>query len=504
MTNAVKPGKVYLVGAGPGDPGLLTLKGQRCLAEADLVLYDGLVNPLILRHTHALAGRTCRVGDGANRRLDQAEINRQLIAEALTGKTVVRLKGGDPFIFGRGSEEAAALRKAGIPFEVVPGVTAATGAGAYTGISLTHREFASAVAFITGHEDPTKPESALDYQELAKFPGTLVFYMGLHRIRNITAALLANGKAQSTPVAVISRASTPLQKTVTGTLENIAALVESSRLSAPSLIIVGECVSLRGQINWFEHLPLFGTAIGITRPEGHLDGAAEMAMDLGAHPVLMPTIEIRPIEDWTEVDHAIDHIQSYDWLIFTSVNGVDAFLNRIWDRGSDARVLAGVKLAAIGPATAERLRHHQLRADLVPTSYRGEALATALEPHVKGKRVLWARASRGREVIPQQLKAAGAQFESLVVYQHVDLESFPEDVLRQISEGELTWIALSSPTIAVNIARLLDYQQRSRVKFAAISPVTEAAGQAEGLLISAVAQEYTWQGIFDAIVAAHV
>jgi len=499
MTKSASPGKVYLVGAGPGDPGLLTLKGERCLAEADLVLYDGLVNPLILRHSRARAARTCRIGTGSDRRLNQAEINQQLIDAARSGKTVVRLKGGDPFIFGRGSEEAAALADAGIPFEVVPGVTAAIAAGEYAGISLTHREHASAVAFITGHEDPTKEETALDYNNLAGFPGTLVFYMGLHRIELIAEALLQHGKLPQTPVAVISKGSTPLQRTVTATLETIADCVKQAQLQAPSLIIVGNCVLQREKINWFEKLPLAGLSIGITRPEGHADNAIELALSLGAQPVLIPTIGIQPVSEWTDVDTAIKRLAEYDWVIFTSVNGVDALLNRIWSLGGDARALGKVKLAAIGPATSERLEHYQLRADLVPSVYRGEALAEALAPHVNGKRVLWPRASRGRDILPEQLTAAGAKFDSLMVYKHVDVDNFSDQVLEQLTSGGLQWIALSSPTIARNMARILNRQQQSQTRFAAISPVTADAAKESGLTISAVATEHTWPGLFAAI-----
>ncbi|SFI78098.1 uroporphyrinogen-III C-methyltransferase [Planctomicrobium piriforme] len=496
-------GKVYLVGAGPGDPGLLTLKGQRCLAEADVVVYDGLVNPLLLRHSRADAVRTCRVGSGSEKHLVQEEINQQLVAYGLAGKTVVRLKGGDPFIFGRGSEEAAALAAAGVPFEVVPGVTAATAAAVYAGISLTHRELASAVAFVTGHEDPAKPETSLDYEVLAKFPGTLVFYMGLHRLPQIAARLQQHGKPSGTPVAVISRGSTPLQRTITGPLGEIAALVAQAKLHAPSLIIVGDCVTQRDTINWFEKLPLAGISIGITRPEGHADNAIELALALGAQPVLMPTIQIEPLTDWTEVDAALDSIAQYDWLVFTSVVGVDALLGRLWSRGDDARKLSHVKLAAIGPATAERLHAYRLRADLVPDEFRGEALAAALAPHVRGKKVLWARASRGREVLPEQLTAAGADFKTVVAYDHVDVETYPTTVQQLLADGDLQWIALSSPSIARNVAKLIPPSQRQAVKFAAISPVTEQAAIESGLEIAVVAKEYTWQGLFDAIRDAH-
>lgn len=496
-------GKVYLVGAGPGDPGLLTLKGKRCLEQADLILYDGLVNPLILRHSQATAERTSRAGSDGRRILDQSEINQRLVEAGLAGKIVVRLKGGDPFIFGRGSEEAKALADAGVPYEVVPGITAATAASEYAGISLTHREQASAVAFVTGHEDPAKPESSLDYANLAAFPGTLVFYMGLHRLPQITAALLQQGKPGSTPVAVISRGSTPLQRTVTGTLEAIPEVVQQAGLRPPSLIIVGECVDQRKSINWFESLPLAGSTVGITRPIDQADSAIELAHSLGAQPHLMPTIEIHPIADWTEVDAAIQNIAAYDWLIFTSVNGVDAFLGRIWELGRDNRILAHTKIACIGPATAERLAAFSIRADLVPTVFRGEALAEELRHHVSGQKVLWARANRGREILPEVLSAAGAEFQSLVVYDHRDVSAFNAETIRALTNHEIDWIALSSPTIARQIAKLLAMLDLAKQpKFAAISPVTEAAAEEAGLLISAVASVHTWQGLFDAIVAA--
>lgn len=493
-------GKVYLVGAGPGDPGLLTLKGKRCLEEADLVLYDGLANPLLLRHTNAKAERTSRADSDGKRTLDQTEINQRLVEAGLAGKIVVRLKGGDPFIFGRGSEEAKALADAGVPYEVVPGITAATAASEYAGISLTHREHASAVAFVTGHEDPTKPELALDYEQLSKFPGTLVFYMGLHRLPAIAASLIENGKPTQTPVAVISRGSMPLQRTVTGTLEEIPELVKQAGLRPPSLIIIGECVDQRDEINWFESLPLAGMTIGITRPDDQADSAIKLAHSLGAQPLLMPTIEIHPIDDWTEVDAAIRSIQTYDWITFTSVNGVDAFLQRLWDLGFDSRILSNSKIACIGPATEERLKTYSLRADIVPEIYRGEELASALAEHITGKNILWPRANRGREVLPEILTEAGAEFHSLISYDHLDVERFSDEVTKALVNGEVDWIGLSSPTIARNIANLITKLDLKDIpKFAAISPVTEQAAIEAGLEIATVAIVHTWDGIFDAI-----
>ncbi|MEZ5942058.1 MAG: uroporphyrinogen-III C-methyltransferase [Planctomycetaceae bacterium] len=501
-----KPGKVYLVGAGPGDPGLMTLKGQECLKKADVVLYDGLVNPLHLRHAHVAAERTCRMEGPQGRRLDQEEINQRLVAEALAGNCVVRLKGGDPFIFGRGSEEAAALASAGIPYEVVPGITAATAASAYAGISLTHRNHASAVAFVTGHEDPDKAESALDYHELAKFPGTLVFYMGMHRLPRIVEALVACGKPASTPVAVICRGAQPRQRVVTGTLLDIETKVSEAGLRPPSLIIVGDCVLQRDTINWFECKPLFGRRIGITRPPDQCDKAIQDAIELGADPVLMPIIETRPIQDWGLVDTMIDRIGEFGWIVFTSVNGVQGFFDRLWHRGFDSRMLANARFACIGEATAQRLAEYRIHADLVPETYRAEALAESLVPYVKGEHVLWVRANRGRDVLPTVLIEAGAHYEEAVVYEHVDIEALSTDVLQLIERGELNWIGLSSPSIAKNFATLLSPSAREclgkSTRIAVISPVTEQAALDAGIPVHAVATTHTWPGIFDAITAA--
>lgn len=495
-------GKVFLVGAGPGDPGLLTLKGLRCLQAADLVLYDGLVNPLLLQHTSGVCERTARTRVSSNpddQLTAQEELNRRLVAEAQAGKTVVRLKGGDPYIFGRGSEEARELVEAGIPFEVVPGITAATASSVYAGISLTHRQSASSVAFVTGHEDPTKPESSLDYQSLADFSGTLVFYMGLARLPQIAARLIQHGKPSDTPACVISRATTPQQRVVDAPLSELPAAVAEAKLPAPSLIVVGECVRQRDSLTWFERKPLFGQRIGITRPAHQAGSAVDLAVELGAQPVLMPTIEITPPEDWADVDAAIGRLDEYNWLIFTSVNGVQSFLGRIWHNGCDLRQLSHLKLAAIGPSTADALAEYHLRADIIPPEYRAESLADALVPHVDGQRVLWAGANRGRAVLTERLQAAGATIDKVVVYQNKDVTEFSPEVTASVAAGELDWIMLSSPSIAENVARLLGAVP-STTRFASISPVTTSAAEKAGLKITVEANEYTIAGVFDAIV----
>ena len=497
-------GKVYLVGAGPGHPGLISLRGVECLKRADVVLYDGLVNPILLRHSKAQCERTCRSPGPTGLVLQQDEINRRLVEAARAGKTVVRLKGGDPFIFGRGSEEAAYLREQGIDFEVVPGITAAIAAGEFAGLSLTHRDHASMVTFVTGHESPGKEGTTLDYALLAQLPGTLVFYMGLHRLPEIASTLIGHGKSPTTPAAVISKASTPFQRTVTAALSELSDQVAAAELHAPSLIIIGECITQREQLQWFESKPLFGQSIGITRPDSQADPQIARAYELGAEPVLLPTISIRPASDTTDLNAALDRIGDYDWIVFTSANGVGMFFDRLLQTDRDARCLGHAKIAAIGSSTADKLREYSIRADLVPPDFRAEALAELLKPMVLGKRVLWPRANRGRDVLPQQLRAAGATFDEVVVYENDDIGSWGEATLASIDS--LDWIGLSSPSIARNLARLLPASAQDRVgkslRLASISPVTTAAALDAGLTVSAEATTFTWDGIFDAIIEA--
>jgi len=500
-----RAGKVYLVGAGPGDPGLLTIKGLECLQSADLVLYDGLVNPLLLRFAKGQVERTHRQAT-ADGRSGQDAINRRLVDEARAGKTVVRLKGGDPYIFGRGSEEAAALAAAQVDFEVVPGVTAAVAAGEYAGLSFTHRQYASAVAFITGHEDPVKGESALDYAAIARFPGTLVFYMGLQRLANLTDELIRAGLPASTPACLISSATNPAQRTVVAPLGDLFTAVQQAGVRPPSVIVVGECVTRRESIAWFEKAPLFGRRIGITRPAAQAGPVIERVLRLGAEPVLLPTIEILPPADWAPVDDALRRLADFNWLVFTSVNGVDAFLSRLFEIGGDARRLAHVKIAAIGPATGESLERFGLRADLVPAEFRAESLAAELVPRVGTGRVLWARADRGRDVLPQQLSQAGARVEEVIVYQNVDVPAFPPIELARLERGELNWIGLGSPSIVQSLEKLCSAAARAHLghttRLASISPVTTARARELGLGIAAEAKSYTWDGVIEAIVQA--
>ena len=425
---------VSLVGAGPGHPGLLTLRAAERLRKADLVLYDKLV-PIELLGEHLRDGAeiVC-VADLAPCHEERANcVHEAMIAAARQGRRVVRLKGGDPSLFGRAGEEAQALREAGIAFEIVPGVTAALGAAAFAGIPLTHRAHASAVAFLTGHETPGKADSALDWPLLARFPGTLVIYMGMSRLAFIAQQLIEHGRDPSTPAAVVQYASCGEQQTVEGPLAELPARVRQAGVSAPAVIIIGPVVALRSQLAWFEQSPLFGKRILVTRPRHQAGELVERLIDLGAVPLLLPAVEIRPPADWQAVDAAIAQLTRYQWLVFTSANGVHAFLGRLKHLGLDLRALGHLRLAGIGPKTAEALRHYHLEPDVVPARFQSEDLAAALRDHIRpGERVLLARANRGRELLLQQL-AEVCEVEQIAVYAQVGRRRADEPGARQFA-----------------------------------------------------------------------
>ncbi len=376
------PGKVYLVGAGPGEPGLLTRRGEAVLSRADVVVYDHLASARLLDLAARDALRICAGKSVGHCTMTQDRIHEVLIEHARLGRSVVRLKGGDPLIFGRGAEEAAALRAAGIPFEIVPGVTAGVGATAYSGIPVTHRSLASAVAFVTGHTDPESAEAGagLDWAALARFPGTLVVYMGVTHLAAICRALIREGKPIETPAAIIESGTLPGQRTRVAKLATIAEAAQQSDIRPPALLVVGAVVAMRDQLDWYESLPLFGQRILVTRPAHEASRAAAVLEALGAEAILAPTVEIRPISDPRPLDEAIARLGEFHWLVFTSSSGVRFFLERLQHSGRDLRALGHLQIATIGPATAETLAEYHLRADLVPESYRSESLAAALAP----------------------------------------------------------------------------------------------------------------------------
>jgi uroporphyrinogen III methyltransferase/synthase len=433
--------------------------------------------------------------------VNQEEIHGQMIAAARAGKIVARLKGGDPAIFGRTAEETAALEAAGIPYEIVPGVTAALAASSYAGIPLTHRGAASCVAFVTGRECRDKDGDTLDMAGLARFPGTLVFYMGVTSAPEWAAELIGHGKPAATPVAIVRRATWPEQATTTTTLGELPQLVASTRLRPPAVMIVGDAVAERFAHDWFGSRPLAGRAVMVTRPANQADALADQLTQLGARVIAQPAIEILPPRDWGPVDAAIESLGLTGWVVFSSANGVRSFLDRIAATGRDLRALGGVRLAAIGPATAEALAAYHLRADTQPEEYRAEALAEALLPATRGERVLLIRASRGRETLAEMLSAGGATVTQAVVYESRDVTSADPEVVTSLADGRVDWVTVTSSAIARALIALFGQQLRG-TKLAAISPLTADMLAAAGYPATAVAAEYTTDGVVAAILAA--
>ena len=497
-------GKVYLVGAGPGDPGLLTRRGEALLAQADVVVYDHLASSRLLDLAPEQALRICAGKSIGHCTLKQDEINDLLIEHARAGRQVVRLKGGDPFVFGRGAEEALALAAGGIPFEVIPGVTAGVGVTAYAGIPITHRAAASAVAFVTGHGDPESvaDENRLDWPALARFPGTLVIYMGVTHLAAICRTLLKLGKPGDTPVAVIESGTLPWQQTLAGTLATIAPAANRAPVRPPALLVIGAVAGLRAELNWFERLPLFGQRIVVTRPRAEGSRAAVALEAKGAEVLLAPTVGVRPISDPAPLDAAIDRLASFDWLVFTSANGVRFFLDRLTARGRDLRALGNLKLAAIGPVTALALAAIHLHADLVPETFRSEALAAALRDRGSGCKILLARADRGRDVLKDELQKM-AEVDQVAVYHNYDVRALPEPVVERLVAGTIDWITLTSPAITRRLHELLPREARARIgreiRLASLSPVTTEAVRSVGWNVTVEAAEFTWDGLVLAI-----
>lgn len=497
---------VALVGAGPGHPGLLTLRGAELLARADLVLYDRLVPIRLLDHVPTSVQRISVDSLHGTHPERWPEIYQIMIEAARQGQRVVRLKGGDPFVFGRGGEEAEALRQAGIPYEIVPGVTAALGASAFAGIPLTDRRHVSAVAFITGHEKPDKTDSFLDWAGLARFPGTLVVYMGMGRLAHIVEMLITNGKSAHTSAAAVHWATTGRQRTVTASLGELPAAVQQAGLKAPSLVIIGSVVDMRAELSWFEARPLLGKRILVTRPRHQAGEMVARLEELGAVVSQLPTVEIREPADWTPVDRALAHLSVYQWLVFSSANGVDALIRRLRHTGRDLRALGGLRLAVIGPATAEALRRYHLEPDLVPAVYDSEGLAGALKDRVAGQRVLLARADRGRELLREQL-ADIAEIEQIAVYSQVDAIDPGSEALQSLRRGEIDYVTLTSSNSARSLIRALDEESLRRIRsgslqLVSISPVTSAAIRELGLPVAVEAREFTAEGVVQALLAA--
>lgn len=491
-------GQVFLVGAGPGDPQLLTLRGRKLLEHADIVYYDYLVNPLMLSHCRPATELVCLGSHTQGRVLSQDEINQRVIASAKEGKTVVRLKGGDPTIFGRSGEEIAAFEAEGIAYEMVPGVTAALAASSYAGVPLTHRDYSSCVAFITGHECRGKDGSSLDLANLAKFPGTLVFYMGVTTAPYWASELVAHGKTGQTPVAIVRHCSLSKQEKINTTLAELPEVLAPGKVRPPCIIIVGDVVGAQPEVNWFTSKPLFGQNVVVTRPEHQATEMVLQLSDLGANVLIQPAIEISPVKDFKPLDSAIENLESFDWLVFSSANGVHYFIDRLSQNGHDLRKLSGVKLAAIGPATARALSGYHLAVDLQPKAYRAEALAEGLIPAAQGQRVLLLRASRGREVLAESLAEAGIEVEQVVVYQSTDITKPKPEVVQALAGKEIAWITVTSSAIARSLIGMFG-ESLKNAKLAAISPLTANVLRDAGFPPQAVAEEFTTQGLIEVI-----
>jgi len=503
MSNPIEhgAGTVYLVGAGPGDPGLLTLRGSDCLRRADLVLYDYLVNPRTLAHAPATAELVCLGRHGHGRIMSQDEVNERMIAAAKSGRTVVRLKGGDPLIFARAAEECHALRAARIPFEIVPGITVALAAGSYVGVPLTHRGLASAVALVTGRESADKVDNEIDYARLANFPGTLVFYMGVTTAPEWTEGLLRGGMPAETPVVIVRRCTWPDQQSIHTTLGQLTGVLAERKLRPPVLTIVGRVASLEPVAEWFATRPLFGQRIVVTRPADVSEAFHAKLEELGAEVLAQPAIEIAPPADWAPVDAAIARLGEFNWLVFSSVHGVRSLLDRILSQGHDMRQLGALRLAAIGPSTAAELARYSLKADLTPKEFRAEDLAAALAGQAKGKRFLLARASRGREVLAEELRGAGATVEQVVVYESRDTQAPNADVAAALADGHVDWITVSSSAIARSLSAMFSASLRC-AKLASISPITSQTLRELGYEPAVEATTYTMDGIVEAILGA--
>jgi uroporphyrinogen III methyltransferase / synthase len=483
---------VYLVGAGPGDPGLMTRRSLELIASADAILYDRLIPPGALEGARAGADLRYVGKEPGGHPMEQAEINALLVELGRSREVVVRLKGGDPFVFGRGGEEAQALAEAGVPFEVVPGVTAGVAAPAYAGIPVTHRDDASAVAFVTGHEDPEKPESALDWAALAAFPGTLVLYMGVRNLAGIAERLMAAGRAADEPVAVVERGTLPDQRAVTGTLADIAGHVAEAGLKPPAITLVGPVARLREELSWLERRPLFGRTVVVTRARAQASGLAARLIALGAQVVEAPAIRIEP-RPAAEVDPVIRRIADYPFVIVTSPNGATLLAQALERNGLDARALAGAAVAAIGPGTAAALLQSGIRADVVPPRSIAESLVEALaELPVTGKHVLVARAAEARDVLPEALVERGAEVEILPLYDTV--AEPPGEPL-----GDADYVTFTSSSTVRFFLESASIPNGARV--VSIGPVTSETARALGLQVDVEAQKHDIDGLVDALVA---
>lgn len=500
-TKKITPGICYLVGVGPGDPGLLTLKGKECIEAADVLVYDYLCNPEHLRFAKPGTRRIYVGKKAGDHTLPQEEINKLIVQLAHEGKTVTRLKGGDPVLFGRGAEEAAELHEAGVKFEIVPGITSAIAGPAYAGIPVTHRSHASQLTIFTGHEDPTKPDTSLNYAKLAQADGTKVFLMGVERIDEITTQFLKHGAKPETPVALVRWATHSHQQTLVGTLSDIAAKVKAAGFKAPAVAVIGDVVTEREQLNWFESRPLFGKRIVVTRTRQQAGVLSKQLTQLGADVIELPTIRIEPATEQMDLGELVQDCHTYDWIIFTSPNGVDAFFTMFDKLYNDARSIGGARIACVGPSTAEKVKARHLAVDLMPEkNFVAEGLVKAFKDHqdMENVRVLWVRAEETREVVANQLTGMGAIVDECIAYRTVaETEDNLEALARLKAEGAdmITFTSASTVEHFLNLKVALP----EGCKTASIGPVTSTALKAHGLNVDVEAKDHSIPGLVAAI-----
>jgi uroporphyrinogen III methyltransferase/synthase len=504
MLQTGKKGIVYLVGAGPGDPGLMTVRGLECLRRSEVVIYDYLANPAFLREApaaeHIYVGKT----RGCHH-TPQDEINALLAEHAGRGKVVARLKGGDPFVFGRGGEEALFLARAGVPFEVIPGVTAAFAAAAYAGIPVTHRDFTTSLGLITGHEDPAKGMSSLDWEKLATGVGTLVFYMGMANLAVIARQLMAHGRTPQTPVALVRWATLPRQRTLVATLGDVVERVRDADFKPPAIIIVGEVVSLREDLRWFDNRPLSGRTVIVTRAADQAGEFTNLLEAEGARVLECPTIRLVPPENWDDIDAAIECLTDYDWTIFTSVNAVRFFFGRLTEKGLDARAFGHCRICAVGPKTAASLEPFGIRADMVPADYKGEGVVEAFRSiKIDGRRILFPRADRAREVIPAELAQLGAEVVSPVAYRNITPAKLDGEIIEELAAKRVDCITFTSSSTVSNLAAtaggVVLTELLQDVVVASIGPITSKTCRELGLQVHIEPQEYTLAALTEEIV----
>ncbi|NVO00551.1 MAG: uroporphyrinogen-III C-methyltransferase [Geobacteraceae bacterium] len=501
----MKKGFVYLVGAGPGDPGLITVKGKECVSLADVVIYDYLAGEQILDFAREDAELIYAGKIGGAHNHEQWQINDLLVEKALSGKVVTRLKGGDPFIFGRGGEECEALKTAGIGFEIVPGVTAAIGAAAYAGIPLTHRNVTTSVAFVTGHEHPDKDESEIDWQRLSLGSGTIVFYMGVKNLPQITSSLLEHGRAPDTPVALVRWGTRPEQQVLEGTLSDIAEKARKAAFKAPAITIVGEVVKLRETLRWFDSKPLFAKTVLVTRSENQAGEFSAMLAAKGARVLECPTITLLPPESWGAVDAEIERLASFDWVIFTSANGVNFFFERLAAKGLDARAFADCRICVVGAKTAAHLASHGIKADLMPSDYKAEGVvAEFAKLDITGLKFLIPQVDKARDVIPKGLAAMGGSVITPLTYRNSTPDNIPAKVLQALEEKRVDCVTFTSSSTVDNFAAMLGENRMLHflegVKVAAIGPITAKSCRDIGLNVDIEPEKYTLEEMTEEIV----